>query len=100
MVIGSIFIMNFSVTCVIDTFVALREKMEGDAFLTENQKEWVKAVKMFMKFKPVPTLNVNSDKISKIRKMSYVIVTNKFFNKIINGEIVLQKKVSVLVLIT
>ena len=90
MIIGSIFIMNFSVTCVIDTFVALREKMEGDAFLTENQKEWVKAVKMFMKFKPVPTLNINSDKISKIRKMSYVIVTNKFFNKIINFLIIVN----------
>ncbi len=32
MIIGSIFILNFSVTCIIDSFVALREKMEGDAF--------------------------------------------------------------------
>jgi len=84
MIIGSIFMMNFSVTCVIDTFVALREKMEGDAFLTENQKEWVKAVKMFMKFKPVPTLNIHSNKIKKIRKISYIIVTNKFFNGLVN----------------
>ena len=90
MIIGSIFMMNFSVTCVIDTFVALREKMEGDAFLTSNQKEWVKAVKMFMKFKPVPTLNIHSNKIKKIRKISYIIVTNKIFNKFVNFLIFLN----------
>ena len=90
MIIGSIFIMNFSVTCVIDTFVALREKMEGDAFLTSNQKEWVKAVKMFMKFKPVPTVNVNSNKIKKIRKICYNIVINQFFIRFINILIILN----------
>ena len=90
MIIGSIFMMNFSVTCVIDTFVALREKMEGDAFLTSNQKEWVKAVKMFMKFKPVPTVNVNSNKIKKIRKICYNIAINKFFIKFINCMIILN----------
>ena len=84
MIIGSIFIMNFSVTCVIDTFVALREKMEGDAFLTENQKEWVKAVKMFMKFKPVPSLNINSNKVKKIRKICYFIIKSKWYIRFIN----------------
>ena len=90
MIIGCIFIMNFSVTCVVDTFVSLREIMEGDVFLTNNQKEWLKAVKMFMKFKPIPTINIHSAKISNIRKFLYRIVSHKYFNRIINLLIIIN----------
>ena len=90
MIIGCIFIMNFSVTCVVDTFVSLREIMEGDVFLTKNQKEWLKAVKMFMKFKPIPTINIHSSKISNLRKFFYRIVSNKFFNRTINLLIIIN----------
>ena len=90
MIIGCIFIMNFSVTCVVDTFVSLREIMEGDVFLTENQKEWLKAVKMFMKFKPIPTINLHSTKINKFRKICYRIVSNQNFNRCINLLIIIN----------
>ena len=90
MIIGCIFIMNFSVTCVVDTFVSLREIMEGDVFLTDNQREWLKAVKMFMKFKPIPTINVHSAKISKFRKICYKIVSNQNFNRGINLLIIIN----------
>ena len=90
MIIGCIFIMNFSVTCVVDTFVSLREIMEGDVFLTDNQREWLKAVKMFMKFKPIPTINLHSTKISKFRKICYRIVSNHNFNRGINLLIIIN----------
>jgi hypothetical protein len=83
--------MNFSVTCVVDTFVSLREIMEGDVFLTKNQKEWLKAVKMFMKFKPIPTINLHSTKINKCRKICYRIVSNQNFNRCINLLIIIKK---------
>ena len=87
MIIGSLFIMNFSVTCVVNTFISLREKLEGDAFLTDEQKEWVKSVKMLMKFKPVPTVDTHSPRISKLRKVCYLITKHKLFIITINGLI-------------
>ena len=90
MIIGSIFIMNFSVTCVVNTFIALREKLEGNAFLTDEQKEWVKSVKMLMKFKPIPMVDVNSPKISSIRKICYKISQSKLFIVFININIFLN----------
>lgn len=87
MIIGSLFIMNFSVTCVVNTFTSLKEKLEGDAFLTDEQKEWVKSVKMLMKFKPVPTVDTRSPRISKLRKVSYLLIKHKLFNITINGLI-------------
>ena len=79
--------MNFSVTCVVNTFISLREKLEGDAFLTDEQKEWVKSVKMLMKFKPVPTVDTHSPRISKLRKVCYLITQHKLFIITINGLI-------------
>jgi hypothetical protein len=88
MLIGSIFIMNLSVTVIVDNFITLNEAEEGVSMITEEQKEWVKAMKYFLKYKPVPSLKTRN--FSKFRLLCYKIISHKYFNSVINIIILLN----------
>lgn len=88
MLIGAIFAMNLSVTVIVDNFVTLNEAEEGITMISDEQKEWVKAMKYFLKYKPVPCYKTR--KFSKIRKFCFNLVNNKRFNTVINCMILIN----------
>jgi hypothetical protein len=88
MLIGAIFVMNLSVTVIVDNFVTLNEAEEGITMISEEQKEWVKAMKYFLKYKPVPCYKTRN--FSKFRKICFNIVNHSNFNKIINIMILIN----------
>ena len=88
MLIGSLFVMNLSVTVIVDNFIRLNEIEDGYTMITDEQKEWVKSMRYFMKYKPIPSLNV--EYFSCPRKFCYNTVNRKYFNNCINILIIMN----------
>lgn len=88
MVIGAIFIMNLAVTVIVDNFSLINNRAEGISILTEDQQNWVRTMKCFLKYKPIPHFDKKS--MSNVRKFSFELVNKKFFNIFINTLILIN----------
>ncbi len=88
MLVGCIFILNLAVTVIVDNFSILNKRAEGISLLTNDQLAWVKVMKYFLKYKPIPHYNLN--KMSKLRRILYKIVNHKAFNIFINLMILIN----------
>ena len=77
MVVCAIFIINISVTIIVDNYIRLSEVEKGTVILTESQKTWLRTMTIFLKYKPLPVFNIN--KMGFIKKWAYIIISDPIF---------------------
>eukprot|EP00754_Rhynchopus_humris_P012755 Rhum_TRINITY_DN14303_c21_g1::Rhum_TRINITY_DN14303_c21_g1_i1::g.80076::m.80076/K21862/DSC1, NaCP60E; voltage-gated cation channel len=80
MVVGNFFALNLFIGLLIDRFTMLRKQLEGSAFLTDAQRDWVKSHKsiarMTLKSRPLcPT--------HPVRKVLFRLVHNDTFDRLV-----------------
>ncbi|KAJ9451264.1 Sodium channel protein 60E [Diplonema papillatum] len=80
MVVGNFFALNLFIGLLIDRFTLLRKQLEGSAFLTESQQEWVKSQKSLsrMTLEPRPQCPERG-----IRRYIFKIVAHPQFDQLI-----------------
>lgn len=82
MMLCSIFVINIAVTVIVDNYIRLSEAEQGLSILTDDQKTWLKTMKIFLKYRPTPKLI--PQKLAFPKKHSLIIVSDPIFKHFIN----------------
>jgi len=92
--ITTFFVMNLFISVIVNKFQEEKEKTEGVAGLSEDQKEWVK-IQRYLAEVVVPVIPVEPE--HKCRKFTYNLVQSNFFEGIVQAVIVLNTVTMVIV---
>uniref|UniRef100_A0A7S3D7M4 Uncharacterized protein n=2 Tax=Palpitomonas bilix TaxID=652834 RepID=A0A7S3D7M4_9EUKA len=86
-VVGGFFVLNLFTGVVIDNYNRIKETHDGAAFLTNEQKEWVNAMRLMLRSRPRPMLKTPK---SAFRRFIFRIVTRPAFDYTILAMILLN----------
>jgi hypothetical protein len=86
MIIGNIFLINLSISIIVGNFFNLKEYEEGLKHLTKDQRDWIKIIRHFLKFKPKFSITNN---FSKARRRFVLLFDNSLVFKSISHFFIL-----------
>lgn len=88
MIIGSFFIMKMFVGVVLDNYNIMRERLGGNAFLTPEQRLWIKTQKILVRIRPYR--RIGYDGSTPLRVLCWKIASNRYFELLITISILMN----------
>lgn len=89
-IVGRHFTLNLLAGAIIDNYTRMKQKLKGSAFMSDNQRRWVRLQRIFMKLKPPRAPKRPNSSDNPLRSWAYDVTASPGLTKFMNVIIVLN----------